>query len=89
LLEFEWDRANTEHIAEHDITVDEVEYVLSQPTLDYGHQDWHGEERFVEVGSTAHGKILQVITTWRGLKIRVVTASDADSSAKEEYLRQR
>ena len=89
LLTFDWDTDNIGHIARHDVTVAEVEYVLEHPTLDYGYQAWHEEERFAEVGSTAQGRVLMVITTWRGLDIRVVTAFDADRESREEYLRRR
>ncbi len=89
MLEFDWDAANIGHIAKHRVTVAEAEFVLRGPTLDYGYQDHNGEERYAEVGGTAHGRILMVITTWRGTKIRVVTAFDAEKNAKDEYLKTR
>jgi uncharacterized DUF497 family protein len=89
LLEFDWDEENIDHIGEHHVSVAEVEHALNNPTLDYGYQDWHHEERYAEVGMTAHGRILMIITTWRGLKTRVVTAFDADEEEKEEYLKSR
>ena len=89
MLEFDWDDANLMHIAEHAVTAAEAEYVLEGPTLDIEYQDWHEEERFAEAGMTALGRILVVITTWRGLRIRVVTAYDAPREVVEEYRRTR
>lgn len=87
MLEFDWDQDNLNHIAEHNVTAAEVEQVLESHTLDIEYQDWHEEERFVEVGVTDKGRILIVITTWRGLKTRVVTAFDADKDVAAEYYR--
>jgi uncharacterized DUF497 family protein len=85
LIEFDWDRANIQHIAKHDITVEEAEFVLNGVTLDVDFQDWFDEERFAEVGVTAQGRYLLVVTTWRGPRLRVVTAYDAPMELVEEY----
>lgn len=85
MLEFDWDVENLQHIARHNVTAEEVEFVLQNPTLDFGLQDWHEEERFSEAGATANGRILIVVTCWRGVKIRVVTAFDAPAPVGEEY----
>ena len=89
LLDFDWDPENLAHLARHGVTAAEVEYVLEQPTLDLEYQDWHEEERFAEVGATAAGRVLLVITTWRGLKTRVITAFDAPAAAANEFRRLR
>lgn len=89
MIEFEWDEENIRHIAEHNVTQDEVEFALNAFTLDLGYQDWHEEERFAEVGVTAHGRYLIVVTTWRGTRLRVVTAFNAPKELIEEYLRVR
>jgi uncharacterized DUF497 family protein len=86
-LIFDWDASNIEHIALHGVSTREAEYVLNHPTLDVGYQDWHDEERYAEVGATARGRMLLVWTTWRGDRIRVVTAFDAPKSDASEYLR--
>ncbi len=88
-IEFEWDQANLGHIAKHGVTRDEVEFALNGSTLDVEFQDWHEEERFAEVGATAQGRYLIVVTTWRGMRLRVVTAFDAPKELVEEYLRTR
>ena len=88
-IEFDWDDANLEHIAEHSVTREEAEFALNGPTLDVKFQDWNGEERFVEVGVTANGRFLTIVTTWRGPLLRVVTAFSAEKELIEEYLRTR
>lgn len=85
LLIFDWDTGNIEHIALHGVTPAEAEYVLLHPTFDMGFQDWHDEERYTEVGATASGRILVLVTTWRGDRIRVVTAYDASRSEANDY----
>jgi uncharacterized DUF497 family protein len=85
LLEFDWDEENLQHIERHRVTAAEAEYVLRYRTLDLGYQDWHGEERYAEVGATERWRILMVITTWRGHRIRVVTAYDASNSDAAQY----
>jgi uncharacterized DUF497 family protein len=85
-IEFDWDDSNLEHIAEHSVTREEAEFVLNGSTLDVEFQDWYGEERFVEVGVTAHGRYLTIVTTWRRGRLRVVTAFDASKELVEEYL---
>ena len=87
LLKFEWDESNIGHIALHGVSPAEAEYVLLHATIDVEYQDWHDEERYAEVGATAEGRILLVWTTWRGDRIRVVTAFDAPKADAEEYLR--
>jgi uncharacterized DUF497 family protein len=84
-LEYEWDAENLAHIARHDVSTEEVEFALDGETLDLGLQDWHDEERFSEMGVTARGRFIVVVTTWRGKRIRVVTAYDAPREYIKAY----
>ncbi len=85
MIEFDWDAENILHIAQHNVTPDEVEYVLSHPTADFGYQEGYEEDRFAEAGATRTGRVLEVITNPRGHKTRVVTAYDADPRVKQAY----
>ena len=88
MLLFDWDDANLQHIALHAVRREEVEFALSGRTVDLARQDWHEEEeRYVEVGVTASGRMLEIVTTFRGLELRVVTAYDAPPGAIKEYYR--
>jgi uncharacterized DUF497 family protein len=85
MLEFDWDEENLQHITRHGVTAAEAEYALEGPTMEIEYQIVRGEERFVEVGLTARGRVLEIVTTFRGAKTRVVTAYDADSTIAKEY----
>jgi uncharacterized DUF497 family protein len=89
LIHFDWDAENLAHIARHGVTAAEVEYVLTHPTVDRGYQEGYHEDRFAEAGCTAQGRILEIITTPRGSKTRVVTAYDADPSVVKAYYQMR
>jgi uncharacterized DUF497 family protein len=68
-LEFEWDEANKGHIARHGVAPMEAEEALLRDTLDIEMQFANasdGEERLLHLGETAKGRILQIVTTWRG-----------------------
>jgi len=89
VLEFEWDEANREHIARHDVTTEEAEEVVLGDPLDTELQIANGgdeEERLLQLGETAEGRILQLVTTWRGGKVRVISAWDAPRQLKLYYL---
>ena len=82
---FDWNQFNIEHIALHDVLPHEAEEAYdSQPLyLDYQIDD--GEERHREIGETRKGRVLVVVTTMRGEKVRVVTAYDPDPPLRMTY----
>ncbi len=82
---FEWDEANREHIAEHDVTPEEAEQVVLNQPLDLEVQSRSGEERTLQLGETDAGRILLVVTTYRGNKLRVVTAFPANKKLRSLY----
>jgi uncharacterized protein len=86
---FDWDAANYEHIAEHDVSPREAEYVVLHDPLDLEVQVREREERFVQVGATPKGRILVVVSTVRGDLVRVVTAFDAPRRYRLAYERWR
>lgn len=75
---FDWDAANMAHIARHSVTPDEAEQVLCGASLPLETEERSGEERHMEVGETASGRLLVVVWTWRRGRIRVVTAFPAN-----------
>ena len=89
MAKFDWDDANRLHIARHNIAMHEAEEVLLNDPLDLGIQDAEGELRLMEVGETSQGRILVVVSTMRGEKIRVVTAFDAAKKWRTYYLARR
>ncbi|MEA3292154.1 MAG: BrnT family toxin [Pseudomonadota bacterium] len=44
-----------------------------------------GEERYVTIGMDAFGRVLVVVYTWRGDKIRIISARKAVRSEARQY----
>jgi len=86
-LYFDWDSANIDHIAKHDVKPEEAEHVILGDPLDFGFDpDTNGEERWTYLGESNQGRILMVVMTLRGEKIRVVTSFEAEKRDKLLYL---
>jgi uncharacterized DUF497 family protein len=88
-LFFDWDEANLSHIAQHGVTQKEAEQVVLGAPLDMELQrscEGKEEERLLQVGATANGRILQLVTTWRRGKARIISAWDAPKQLKLYYL---
>lgn len=83
---FDWDDANRAHIAAHRVSREEAEQVIENEPFDLEFQTEGGEERFVQIGETSGGRILVVVSTWRGSRIRVVTAFEAPKAMKTMFL---
>ena len=88
-MQFDWDDANRQHIAEHRVSSDEAEYVVNHGPWDIEVQIVETEERYVQLGATNRGRVLIVISTVRGTLIRVVTAYDASRRQRLLYERWR
>lgn len=87
---FDWDADNLRHIARHRVTPEEVEQALWNDPVDAGIQYDEGDGiRLFQVGGTATGRILGIITTLRDERIRPITAWDADKRDKLVYLQSR
>ncbi len=71
---FDWDEANTNHIAKHGVEPYEAEEVVTNDPIDLSEGFRNGEERSEQIGETNNGRILRVLTTLRNSKIRVITA---------------
>lgn len=87
---FDWDDANILHLAEHEVTPEEAEEVMIGDTfeLDFEKSD-RGEDRWSYIGETARGRVLQVVITIRGERIRVVTAFRPTARDEISYLEYR
>jgi uncharacterized DUF497 family protein len=73
------------HIARHEVTQEEAEEVFLGDPLDMELQiagESNEEERLQQLGETATGRILQLVTTWRGGKVRVISAWDAPKTTQ-------
>jgi uncharacterized DUF497 family protein len=86
---FDWDDANIAHVAEHDVAPEEAEEVILRDPFDIGLEVVDGEERSSHVGETSEGLILWVVLTFRGERMRVITAFEPGKQWKNFYLEQR
>jgi uncharacterized DUF497 family protein len=85
---FEWDKANREHIAEHDVTTDEAEQAFENDPVDLEVQDDDDDGfRYKQIGETNAGRILIFISANRGDFVRIATAFDAPKAFKDIYFR--
>lgn len=86
---FDWDDANILHLPEHDVTPEEAEEVILGETLDLGYGSEQSEDRWTYIGETSSGRVLQVVITMRGERIRVVTAFKPTMRDEISYLQYR
>lgn len=88
-FEFDWDPGNqTKSAKKHSVTVDEAEEIfrLGQAApLGIQVSPATSEERLGIVGTTSGGRILHVVFTLRGGKIRPISARPAHKRERELY----
>lgn len=84
---FEWDEANIEHIALHNVTPAEAEEIFfdTNNVLDEDVKHSIVENRFIIIGKTKEGRLLYQIFTKRGNKIRVISSRDINKKEVELY----
>ena len=84
---FDWNEANIEHIAEHDVTSDEAEKIFSDEknVLDEDIEHLIIENRFLIIGKTEKSRLLYQIFTRRGDKIRVISSRDINKKEVQLY----
>jgi hypothetical protein len=86
---FDWDRSNLRKIRAHRVKVREVEQALSREPIPIYEQTADDEPRYVYYGETERNRLLAVVLTERGDKIRVITAYGLDAGQKRDYLERR
>lgn len=86
--EFDWDGGNAEkNWLRHRVSQSECEQVFFNRPLVVAEDELHsyGEARFYALGSTDLGRLLAVVYTLRGEKIRVISARDMSRREQKEY----
>ncbi|MCX5733264.1 MAG: BrnT family toxin [candidate division NC10 bacterium] len=83
---YEWDQAKAKvNEIKHGVAFADTFAVFEDPnalTLD---QATEGEQRHVSVGIDGFGRVLVVAYTWRGEKIRIISARKATQSEVRQY----
>jgi len=83
--EFDWDDANTRHIARHHVTPEDVEQAFANDPLAVLAVQKRGVERRVLcAGLTDAGRALQFVYTMRRGGIRIVAAHVAKRKVREK-----
>jgi len=78
IAKFDWDDANVEHIARHEVVPKEVEEAFLDPfAIIKEHGIRFGEMRYSMLGRTAEDRLLMIAYTIRRGAIRTVTAYTA------------
>jgi uncharacterized DUF497 family protein len=87
-IEFEWDDDNISHLGRHRILPTEAEEVFGNDPV-IREYDEAGEDRWTALGTTKLLRVLVLIFTVRGTRIRVFTGWDADRKTKKAYFVER
>ena len=89
---FDWDDANRNHLAQHDVSPEEVQEAVLDPHAMFPDEDIEvigGEVRTPTVGMTASGKVLLIVFAVRGEAIRPITARAAPAHVEARHLKRR
>jgi uncharacterized protein len=86
-MTFDWDSANIDHIAIHDVLPEEAEQAVAYNPLEIDYEYVDGEDRVRLLGITTQARLLCVVITFRYDKIRVVTAYPATPSQRRIYFK--
>ena len=84
--EFDWDEQNERHLANHDISRSNAEDVLSGNHILLEYQMEGNEQRWIAVGATRTGRILNIVFAVRDEAVRPVTGWVADKETARVYL---
>src|SRR5580704_11251924 len=85
---FDWDAHNEQHLAKHEISRLDVEDVLTGNHILLEYQMEGDEQRWVAVGATRTGRILDIVFALRGEAIRPITGWAADKETAALFLKQ-
>lgn len=86
--EFEWDAGNADkNWIRHRVSQAECEQVFFNRPLVVSEDDLHSDDevRFFALGQSDAGRLLFMVYTLRGEKIRVISARDMTRREQEEY----
>ena len=85
-MDYEWDPNKAKlNYRKHGVAFADAVTVFSDDLALTVKDDNPDEERFVTMGMDALGRVLVVVYTWRGNRIRPIMARKAMKSESEEY----
>lgn len=86
-VDYEWDPAKASaNLRKHGVDFADAALVL-EDELALTTRDLYskGEERFVTLGHDPQGRLLVVVYTWRGDRIRLISARQATSKERRDF----
>ncbi len=87
-LFFEWDEYKAKlNLKKHQVSFEEAKTIFDDPLAvtidDPDHSD--DEERYIDIGFSAKGRLLVVVYTERGMAIRVISCRKANDAERRVY----
>jgi uncharacterized DUF497 family protein len=85
-MDYEWDKRKAQaNLQKHGIDFADAVAVLEDNSAVTIEDHYPSEERFITIGLDALGRILVVIYTWRGDRIRLISARKATPREQKQY----
>jgi len=88
MLSFEWDKNKaSKNLKNHDVSFDEASTIFSD-TLSLAIYDplhSESEDRFILIGNSHSNRLLVVVHTERGDKVRIISARQANKQERKKY----
>jgi len=87
-LEFEWDENKAiANESNHGVSFDEASAVFDDPLSITIPDPAHSirELRYIQLGESSNGRLLVVVFTERGAKIRIISSREATMAERKQY----
>ena len=87
-VQFEWDEAKAlANLLNHGISFEEAKTVFGDPFALTIFDDKHSltEDRFIDIGFSTSGRLLIVVYTERGARIRLISSREATARERTYY----
>jgi uncharacterized DUF497 family protein len=85
---FDWDEQNEQHLGRHGISRSEAEDVLLGNHILLEFQVEGGDERWIAVGATRNGRVLEIVFALRREAMRPITGWPADQETADMYFKE-
>jgi uncharacterized DUF497 family protein len=86
--EFDWDKDNERHLANHGISRSDAEDVLLGNHILLEYQMEGNEQRYIALGATRAGRILSIVFAIRGEAMRPITGWASDKETADLYVKE-
>jgi uncharacterized protein len=85
-MAYQWDKDKVAvNLRKHGIDFADAVSVFSDDLAITTSDERFDEDRFITIGLDALGRVLVVVYTWRGQKIRLISARPATRQEKRQY----